>query len=353
MYFAVDKNYIKILLKTIKLNIKLIVRTRKNLNHLKFIFLLLSDNNMYTKCLTHIMRWIIYFWCTVTVTSVERYQFLDLWTDLFRAVPLNPHEGFVSDYDIETNEEFDFIVIGAGSAGCVVANRLTEIPDWRVLLLEAGGNENFFTDVPIFAPFHSLTPMNWGYNSEPQPRACKDLRGNVCFMPRGKVLGGSSVLNFLIYQRGHPDDYNDWLKMGNKGWSYKEVLPYFKKSERIRIPELRNSSYHGRKGYMDIEYSPYKSPLEKIFKKAGEELGYRWSDPNEANVIGFSKPQATMRKGRRCSSSKAFLEPIRNRMNLKVSKFSTVTKILIDPKTNTAFGVEFLKQGKRYFFYII
>lgn len=294
------------------------------------------------------MRWVIYWWCIISVSSSERYQFLDLWSDLFRTVPRNPHEGFVIDYDISPNEEFDFIVIGAGSAGCVIANRLTEIPNWKVLLIEAGGNENFFTDVPIFAPFHSLTSMSWGYQSAPQTKACKDLRGKVCFMPRGKVLGGSSVLNFLIYQRGHPDDYNDWMRMGNEGWSYEEVLPYFKKSERIGINELRNSSYHGKHGYMNIEHAPYRSPLEKMFKKAGEEMGYKWRDPNGEEVIGFSKPQATMRKGRRCSSSKAFLEPIRKRKNLKVSKYSTVTKILIDSSTKTAYGVEFSKQGRRY-----
>lgn len=293
------------------------------------------------------MRWLIFCWSIAVVSSVERYQFLDFWTDLFRAVPLNPHEGFVIDYDVAPKEEFDFIVIGAGSAGCVIANRLTEISHWKVLLIEGGGNENFFTDVPIFAPFHSLTNMNWGYNSEPEPKACKDLRGKVCFMPRGKVLGGSSVLNFLIYQRGHPDDFNDWVKMGNEGWSYEDVLPYFKKSERIGIPELMNSSYHGHSGYMNIEYAPFRPPLESVFKKAGEELGYHWRDPNGEEVIGFSKPQATMRKGRRCSSSKAFLEPIRNRSNLKVSKYSTVTKVLIDHISKTAYGVEFLKQGRR------
>ncbi|XP_037300613.1 glucose dehydrogenase [FAD, quinone] isoform X2 [Manduca sexta] len=203
------------------------------------------------------------------------------------------------------------------------------------------------SDIPILAPLLSLTPLNWGYTSEPEPRACKDLRGHVCFLPRGKVLGGSSVLNFLIYQRGHPEDYNDWARMGNEGWSYKEVLPYFKKSENIRINDLMNSSYHGTGGYMDIEHAPFHSPLENIFKKAGLELGYEWNDPNGENVIGFSKPQATMRNGRRCSTSKAFLEPVRFRRNLKVTKYSTVTKILIDSQNKKVLGVEFLKNNKR------
>lgn len=294
------------------------------------------------------MRWFFYLLCISAVKAVDNQRFIDYWTELFRPFPRNHKEGFVPDYTPKDQEEFDFIIVGAGSAGCVLANRLTEVPQWKVLLIESGGNENFFSDIPIFSPFLSLTPMNWGYNSMPEPRACRDLRGKVCFLPRGRVLGGSSVLNFLIYQRGHPEDYNDWARMGNEGWSYDEILPYFKKSENIGIKELRNSSYHGIGGNLDIEYSPYRSPLENSFKKAGEELGYKWRDPNGEKLIGFSKPQATMRKGRRCSSSKAFLEPIRYRPNLKVTKFSTVTKLLIHPKTKTAFGVEFMKYNIRW-----
>lgn len=296
------------------------------------------------------MRWILGVWiwfCVIEIKALDPSKLFDLGTDLFRPNPRNPREGFIADYTPKDQEEFDFIIVGAGSAGCVLANRLTEIANWNVLLIEAGGNENFFTDIPIFAPFLSITPLNWGYSSEPEKKACKDLRGKVCFLPRGKILGGSSVLNFLIYQRGHPEDYNDWVKMGNIGWGYSEVLPYFKKSENIRIPELKNSSYHGRGGYLDIDFAPFKSPLEIPFRKGAEELGYKWNDPNGEQVIGFSKPQATMRKGRRCSSSKAFLEPIRKRQNLKVTKFSTVERILIKSQTKIAFGVEFRKFNKR------
>ncbi|KAM3966685.1 glucose dehydrogenase [FAD, quinone] [Aphomia sociella] len=295
------------------------------------------------------MKWTVFCLCLSIywINGFQTSRLIDFWTNLFRPLPRNPREGFVADYTPADREEFDFIVIGAGSAGCVLANRLTEIAEWKVLLLEAGGNENFFSDIPIFAPFLSITPMNWGYTSEPLKNACKDLRDKVCFLPRGKVLGGSSVLNFLIYQRGHPEDFNDWARMGNRGWSYSEVLPYFMKSENIRIDELMNSTYHGNGGYLDIEHAPYISPLEIPFKKAGEELGYKWRDPNGKHVIGFSKPQATMRKGRRCSSAKAFLEPIRFRHNLKISKYSIVEKILIDPQTKTAYGVEFKKGNIR------
>ncbi|XP_068628692.1 glucose dehydrogenase [FAD, quinone]-like isoform X2 [Battus philenor] len=295
------------------------------------------------------MHWIFSILITtLCVASAQEFTNLfDFWTNLFRPIPRNPKEGFVPDYNPKDLEEFDFIIVGAGSAGCVLANRLTEVYHWKVLVLEAGGNENFFSDVPIFAPFLSLTPMNWGYNSEHEQKACKDLRGKVCFMPRGKVLGGSSVLNFLIYQRGHPEDYNDWARMGNVGWSYQEILPYFKKSENIRIDELKNSTYHGTGGYLDIDYATFSSPLQTAFKEAGEELGFEWNDPNGEKVIGFSKPQATIRKGRRCSTSKAFLEPVRFRKNLKISKYSTVIKLLIVPTTKKVFGVELIKGGER------
>ncbi|KAG6447572.1 hypothetical protein O3G_MSEX005039 [Manduca sexta] len=293
------------------------------------------------------MQWAFYFFFITFAQAINPNKILDFWTNILRPIPRDPKEGFIPDYTPRDQEQFDFIVVGAGSAGCVLANRLTEVSKWNVLLIEAGGNENFMSDIPILAPLLSLTPLNWGYTSEPEPRACKDLRGHVCFLPRGKVLGGSSVLNFLIYQRGHPEDYNDWARMGNEGWSYKEVLPYFKKSENIRINDLMNSSYHGTGGYMDIEHAPFHSPLENIFKKAGLELGYEWNDPNGENVIGFSKPQATMRNGRRCSTSKAFLEPVRFRRNLKVTKYSTVTKILIDSQNKKVLGVEFLKNNKR------
>ncbi|XP_023939067.2 glucose dehydrogenase [FAD, quinone] [Bicyclus anynana] len=288
----------------------------------------------------------ICFILSISGVSLERYNIFDIWTNLFRP-PQNENEGFIPDYNPKNGQEYDFIVVGAGSAGCVVANRLSEVPQWKVLLLESGGNENYFSDIPIFAPFLSITPMNWGYTSEPEQKACRDLRGHVCYLPRGKVLGGSSVLNFLIYQRGHPDDYNDWVRMGNDGWSYEEVLPYFKKSENIKIQELKNSTYHGLGGYLDIDHAPYSSSLNTAFREAGEELGYEWNDPNGEKLIGFSKPQATMRNGKRCSSSKAFLEPIRFRRNLKVSKHSTVTRIIIDPFTNIAKGVEFIKNNKR------
>lgn len=115
-----------------------------------------------------------YLLISISGVSLQRYNLFDFWTNLFRPLPRNENEGFVPDYSPKNGQEYDFIVVGAGSAGCVVANRLTEVAQWKVLLLESGGNENFFSDIPIFAPFLSITPMNWGYTSEPEQKACRD-----------------------------------------------------------------------------------------------------------------------------------------------------------------------------------
>lgn len=152
----------------------------------------------------------------------------------------------------------------------------------------------------------------------------------------------------MIYQRGHRDDYNNWAKAGNVGWSYEEVLPYFRKSERNSIPELRHSKYHGTDGYLDVQYPNFRTELSKAFIKAADEFGYKNNDPNAEELLGFSYPQATIRNGRRCSAAKAFLRPITNRSNLHIAMRARATKIHIDPQTKTAIGVEFVKNKKRY-----
>lgn len=170
----------------------------------------------------------------------------------------------------------------------------------------------------------------------------------VCNWPKGRVLGGTSVLNFLIYTRGNRRDYDNWAQLGNYGWSYNEVLPYFKKTENVKIPSLRRSPYRGTKGYVDIEQSQFVSKLHRSFIDAGHELGYSENDPNGENQLGFSLAQATMRNGRRCSAAKAYLRPIAKRENLHISMKSWVTRIIIDPFTKAAIGVEFVKNKKRY-----
>lgn len=191
---------------------------------------------------------------------------------------------------------------------------------------------------------------------------------NRCSWTRGKVLGGSSVLNTMLYIRGNKRDYDHWVAQGNEGWSYEDVLPYFKKSQDQRNPYLaRNKRYHatGRiilslfdtllifqivylGGYQTVQDCPYNTPLGIAFLEAGQEMGYDITDVNGAQQTGFALYQFTMRRGTRCSTAKAFLRPIRLRQNLHISLWSHVTKVLIDPATRRAYGVEFVKDGQKH-----
>ncbi|XP_050302387.1 glucose dehydrogenase [FAD, quinone]-like [Anthonomus grandis grandis] len=241
-------------------------------------------------------------------------------------------------------DSYDFIIVGGGSAGAVLANRLSENPYWNVLLLEAGSDEISLTDMPIMFPVLQLTPFDWQYKTEPGDKYCQAMVNEQCNWPRGKVLGGSSVLNAMLYIRGNKRDYDRWAEVGNTGWSYDEVLPYFKKSENMRIEALKDDPYHGTGGYLDVEYFKYRSPLSDWWLNAVQEAGYDVRDVNGEYQTGFMTSHGTLRNGLRCSTAKAFLRPIAGRPNLDVSLHSQVDKILINEQ-NQAYGVEFRKFG--------
>lgn len=264
-----------------------------------------------------------------------------------------------SEYDPEApvidvqnvRKEYDFIVVGGGSAGAVVASRLTEIASWNVLLLEAGPDENEITDVPSLAAYLQLTSLDWAYKTEPTGKACLGMKNGRCNWPRGKVLGGSSTINYMLYVRGNKNDYDTWESLGNPGWGSEEALKYFKKSEDNRNPYLANNDYHATGGLQTIQESPWRTPLVLAFIESAKELGYPFQDINGAEQYGVMIAQGTIRRGQRCSTNKAFLKPVRLRKNLHTALNCHVTKVLINPKTMKAYGVEYVRNGKRYVVY--
>lgn len=164
-------------------------------------------------------------------------------------------ENRISDtpvYDIK--DYYNFIIIGGGSAGSVLANRLSENPEWSVLLLEAGPDEFAVTDMPLLFPAIQLSPIDWKFRTEPSDCYCLAMKDQKCQWPRARVLGGCSVMNAMLYVRGNKRDYDHWAYIGNPGWTYEEVLPYFIKSEDMRIEEFMDDPYHGTGGYLTVEH---------------------------------------------------------------------------------------------------
>ncbi|KAF2903275.1 hypothetical protein ILUMI_02911, partial [Ignelater luminosus] len=246
-----------------------------------------------------------------------------------------------------SEEKYDFIIVGSGSAGSVVANRLSEVGQWKVLLLEAGENPTFLSDIPVLAPLFQFTNYNWGYLMEKQENFCLGLTNQRMHWPRGKVLGGTSVINYMIHIRGNKHDYDRWEAMGNPGWSYKDVLPYFLKSESANV-RIHDAGYHNTNGYLSVQDIPYRTESVHAFVRAAQEVGYRYVDYNGENQMGVSYVQATERDGLRCSAEKAFLRPARSRSNLRILTKARVTKVLIDPSTKKAYGVEYIRNRKHH-----
>lgn len=172
------------------------------------------------------------------------------------------------------------------------------------------------------------------------------MENGRCNWPRGKCLGGSSVLNYMLYLRGNKRDYDIWEQQGNPGWGSRDILHYFKKSEDNQNPYLVRTPYHASGGYLTVQEAPWHTPLAAAFVQAGQEMGYENRDINGEFQTGFMIAQGTIRRGSRCSSAKAFLRPARLRKNLHVAMHAHATKLLVHPKTKHTYGVEFVKDDK-------
>ncbi|MEY3986589.1 MAG: hypothetical protein RLZ59_2034 [Pseudomonadota bacterium] len=239
--------------------------------------------------------------------------------------------------------DFDFIIIGAGSAGCVLADRLSADGKNRVLLLEFGGSDrSIFIQMPaaLAYPMHSKK-YNWGYESEPEPA----LNGRRLSCPRGKGLGGSSSINGLVYVRGNPMDFERWQdEHGAKGWGYAQVLPYFKRAEGR---QEGGDAYRGGEGPLSTAYGTLNNPLHHAWLEAAQQAGYALTeDYNGFRQEGFGRMDMTVRDGTRCSAAKAYLYPARKRPNLHIVQHALATRILFEG--TRAIGIAYERGGKVY-----
>ncbi|WP_045463522.1 GMC family oxidoreductase [Vibrio hyugaensis] len=239
-------------------------------------------------------------------------------------------------------DSYDFIVVGGGSAGCVLASRLTEDPDVTVCLLEAGGTDSSpFIHTPVGVVAMMPTKINnWGFETVPQA----GLNGRKGYQPRGKTLGGSSSINAMMYARGHQYDYDLWASLGNEGWGYDDCLPYFKKAENN---EVHQDDYHGQGGPLNVANLRSPSDILDRYLTACESIGVpRNHDINGADQFGAMPTQVTQRNGERCSAAKAYLTPNLSRPNLTVLTKATTHKVLFEG--NRAVGVEYGLKGQSF-----
>jgi choline dehydrogenase len=234
---------------------------------------------------------------------------------------------------------FDYIIVGAGSAGCVLANRLSEDPACSVALIEAGGEPDpRLAPIPGAASWMQNTRSDWSYTTTPQ----RELFDRKIPYPRGRVIGGTSILNYMVYIRGNAGDFDQWAQMGNIGWSYRDVLPYFNKAEtNARFDD----EFHGQSGPLSVEHNAHTHPLGELFIEAATSLGIPFNpDFNGETQWGCGYYQATLKNGKRASTATAYLDPVRDRPNLTVLKDTHVLRVLIEK--GRAVGIECVIDGR-------
>lgn len=237
--------------------------------------------------------------------------------------------------------KYDFIIVGGGTAGCVLANRLSANPKWNVLLLEAGPEETLLMDIPALTHTYQLSDViNWQFKTEPSADTyCLSMENNQCKFPRGKVMGGSSTINYMIYTRGNRRDFDRWAELGNPGWSFKDVELIFRRIENNTI----TGSYGGP---LTVSMVKHNTDAGKAFVTGHIELGLPQNNYNGPKQAGVSKLHTTIKDGLRVSSNRAYIDPIRTRTNLHIKTKSFVTKILFDSKR--AIGVQYSAHGNTF-----
>ncbi|XP_044763973.1 glucose dehydrogenase [FAD, quinone]-like [Coccinella septempunctata] len=279
--------------------------------------------------------------CPSSVTGDAGIFFLTLINTLFA----NQCElGSKDDYPVDAgaalvdNDVFDFIIIGAGTSGSTVASKLASNSTNKVLLLEAGGYPSPTSDIPAFHLSLQETIEDWQFHTEKSNNSCLGFKNGRCLIPSGRVLGGSSTINSMLYTRGGKHVYNAWLEEGNIGWAYQDVSPYFKKSEKLEAHELLTAKLYGTEGLLPLTRNRLHQPIRNTILDSAKELGYKVY--NHETQIGFFEALQTIKKGVRQNAAKVFLGEYKSLPNLKVATEALVEKIIIDKDLKEANGVK-------------